>query len=79
MLGIQLQWGRGSLAAACASERTRRQITLASMGPRLISRGVVPDACQTPEARSLQWGRGVGCWCCAGRADESRFNGAAAH
>ena len=55
----RLQWGRGSLAAACVSLLSAVVAEMiASMGPRLISRGVIvpPDA--TRVDAPLQWGRG---------------------
>ena len=103
MLGIQLQWGRGSLAAAwflTLAKHPRRarfngaaawgvgvaqgaQTSLASMGPRLISRGVDDERAVFGNALALQWGRGslAAAWrSCRMRSwSSASFNGAAAH
>ena len=54
-----LQWGRGSLAAAWNVARKGCAWLLASMGPRLISRGVVIAVPGYIPGEVLQWGRGV--------------------
>ena len=53
-----LQWGRGSLAAACRLGKLTRSSLGASMGPRLISRGVISIERRNSNADMLQWGRG---------------------
>ena len=56
---IVLQWGRGSLAAACLKfDPVREGQELPSMGPRLISRGVLRALDSLGWHRGLQWGRG---------------------
>jgi len=79
----QLQWGRGWTAAEGAPQGAGwRAETLASMGPRLDSRGRRPPSPASRPKYSLQWGRG---WTAAeGSCPQalvrpcSRFNGAAA-
>ena len=80
---LVLQWGRGSLAAACAPMRSDSAASKASMGPRLISRGVADLAAIVGGFNLLQWGRGSLAAACSGTIPHSStawsFNGAAAH
>src|SRR5688572_14474202 len=79
---VQLQWGRGSRAAEANDLLSRHWRAVASMGPRLASRGGGIAAADQAAWGELQWGRGS-------RAAEARrrrerrtmrssFNGAAA-
>ena len=65
--GVELQWGRGLLAAEIERHAQRivmrlvsREMNLgrrASMGPRLVSRG--NEAAPAFGTQQLQWGRGL--------------------